>query len=183
MSGVINTAGYSRGTGGVANNTIKGSVVQVRHGDWANLRGHDWISYNHNDFTWSRHSSAMTFTNCGIGNKILLHGAPTGYMGVNDKGVHWTWMVKDGANNEVDVGDLATASGGMGGNTQILASFYNHEGAEDYGASNGVLGYYVVQPTSGASIEFRLGLKTGGGTGSNHWLEQYSFCIGYEVSQ
>ena len=181
MSGIV---GYSGSKSGIAGKAGIGQVVQVKHGDWAGTRSHGWIGNNHNDFTWGRHSSAMTFTNVGIGNKIMLWGAPTGYMGVNDYAVHYTWMVKDSANNEVDVSDLATASGGMGGNTQILAAFYNHEGAEDFGQHGGVKGYYVVQPTSGFSVECRLALKTGGGaSNSNVWLEQYSFCIGFEVSQ
>ena len=180
MSGIV---GYSGSKSGVASKAGIGQVVQVQHTDWVNLRTHDWIGNNHNDFTWGRHSSKMTFTNCGIGNKILLFGAPVGYMGVNDYAVQWNWMVKDSANNEVTISDLAIASGGMGG-AALLSSFYNHEGAEDFGQSNGVLGHYTVQPTSGSSIEFRLALRTGGGpTNSNVWVEQYSFGIGYETSQ
>ena len=181
MSGIV---GHTGSKSGIAGKAGIGQVVQVRHGDWAGTRNHDWVHYNHNDFTWGRHSSAMTFTNVGIGNKIVMFGAPAGYMGFNDTSVQWTWMVKDSANSEIRVSDLATGSGGMGGNTQILSSFYNHEGAEDYGSSNGVFGYYVVQPTSGFSVECRLALRSGGGgSANNHYLEQYSFCIGYEVSQ
>lgn len=180
MSGIV---GYSGSKSGIAGKGHIGQVVQIAHKTWASGDAYNWIGTSHTDWSWSRHSASLSFTNCGIGNKILLHGASSGYMGHNDYGIQWTWAVKDGANNEVNLGDLATGSGGMGGSDR-LSSFYNHEGAEDYGMTTGCLGYYIVQPTSGSSIEFRQLLKTGGGsTQSNVWLEQLGMGIGYEISQ
>ena len=182
MSGIIGQQSHS--VSGMIAKGVAGSVVQWKHGDWTGVNNYGWISSNHTDWSWSRRSTEMTFTNCTPGNKILLLGAPSGYMGINDRSVNWGWAVADGANNQVPLGTLAIASGGMG-NTNAgfaqTAAFYNHEGSEDYGASNGVLGHYTVQPTSGASIEFRMLLRVGGGASSNHWLEQRSFSIGFEV--
>ena len=94
MSGIV---GYSGSKSGVAGKGHIGQVVQIAHKTWASGDAYSWIGTGHNDWSWSRHSASLSFTNCGIGNKILLHGASSGYMGYNDYAVQWTWAVKDGS--------------------------------------------------------------------------------------
>ena len=178
MSGVIGVSPNMKS--GRLGKFPTGTVVQYKHGDWTNVNNYGWISSNHNDWSWSRRSTEMTFTNCTPGNKLVLWGAPSGYMGLNDKAVHWTWFIDDAANNEFNLAEGGTASGGMGGNG-VMAAFYNHEGSEDFGQSNGVMATYEIQPTSGGTVECRMLLQASG-TGSNLWLEQRSWSIGFEVA-
>ena len=131
-----------------------GHVVQVQTSDWENKRSVGaWVTST--SYSWSTYSCAVTMTNCTAGNKIMLVGTDAGYIGEFDKAVNFTWFVKDGANNEVNIGNLAINSGGMEG-SEALSTFYVNNSANDWGLSNGINGWYTVQGSSGNSIEFRL---------------------------
>jgi len=148
------TAGTFNGTVGSTATFPAGHVIQVQTSDYENKYNVGaWVTST--SYSWSTYSCAVTMTNCTAGNKIVLVGTDAGFVGEFDKAVNWTWFVKDGANNEVNIADLATSSGGMDGETR-LCNFYCNSTAQDWGQAQGVNGWYTVQASSGSSIEFRI---------------------------
>ena len=155
-----------------------GHVIQVKTSDFKNKRsGGGWNTSN--SYSWSKYSCAVTMTNCTAGNKIMLIGTDAGYQGEWDKATDWTWFVKDGANNEINISDLAESSGGMEGSIN-LASLYINNSAQDWGSNTGINGWYIVQASSGASIEFRMCAKVNTDS-TNIWNSQCSTGIGMEI--
>ena len=155
-----------------------GHVVQVQTSDYKNKRSVGaWVTAT--AFSWSTYSCAVTMTNCTAGNKIILIGNDSGYQGEWDKSTTWTWFVKDGANSEVNIGDLAITSGGMEGSS-ALSAFYVNNTANDWGVGGVSQGYYTVQGSSGSSIEFRLCSKVNTAS-TNIWSSWTSVGMAWEV--
>ena len=171
-------AGYiTSGTIGSSATFPAGHVVQVQTSDWVNKRSVGaWVTST--SYSWSTYSCAVTMTNCTAGNKIMLVGTDSGFQGEWDKATTWTWFVKDGANSEVNISDLATSSGGMGGDSRIC-SLYINSTAQDWGHAQGINGWYTVQASSGSSIEFRICPKVQ--DASNIWNSYDSTGIAMEV--
>ena len=153
MGGIVGVSSNMKS--GVLNKAPKGQVVQFQHSDYVNKRNHGWYTTgSHNSFGSSAYSCGLTMANCTVGNVIAIYGDVGGYLGEHDRSASFTWLVNDGANSWANLGSLATASGGMGGETQ-LGDIYIHSGS-DWGVQQLALVWYYVQSTSGASIEFRL---------------------------
>jgi len=167
-------------TGGTISGTTTfpaGHVIQVQTSDYENKYNVGaWVTST--SYSWSTYSCAVTMTNCTAGNKIVLVGTDAGFIGEFDKAVNWTWFVKDGANNEVNIADLATSSGGMDGETRVC-NFYCNSTAQDWGQAQGVNGWYTVQASSGSSIEFRICPHVD--AASNIWNSYNSTGIAMEV--
>ena len=155
-----------------------GHVVQVKTSDYKNKRSvGGWVTAS--SYSWSTYSCAVTMTNCIAGNNIILIGTDSGYQGEWDKVTGWTWFVKDGANSEVNISDLAINSGGMEGASQ-LGELYINNSANDWGSIMGVNGWYTVQGSSGSSIEFRLCAKVNTAS-TNIWNSWQSTGLAMEV--
>ena len=153
-SGVTVPAAGVTGTLGSGVTFPAGHVIQVQTSDYENKYNVGaWVTST--SYSWSTYSCAVTMTNCTAGNKIMLVGTDAGYQGEWDKSTNWTWFVKDDANSEVNISDLAISSGGMGGDSRIC-NFYVNSTAQDWGMAQGINGWYTVQASSGSSIEFRI---------------------------
>ena len=164
MSGVIGLSPNMKS--GVLGKEQKGQVVQFAHSDFVNKRNHGWyVTTANNNYGNSAYSCDLLLTNCKVGNVIAIFGDVGGYLGEQDKSAQFTWLVNDGANNWANIGNLATGSGGMGGEADLGSIYINH--TTDWGVQQQALGWYYVQPTSGASIEFRLCGKCGGSGSAN----------------
>ena len=155
MSGIVGKSPNMKS--GVLGKAPKGQVVQFQHSDYVNKRNHGWYTTgSHNSFSQTAYSCGLTMTNCTVGNVIAIYGDVGGYMGEHDRSATFTWLVNDGANSWANIGDLATGSGGMGtASGDGLNQVYVHA-TTDWEVVQQSVGWYYVQPTSGASIEFRL---------------------------
>ena len=146
----------------------KGQVVQFTHSDYVNKRHHGWYVANTGAagaYVTSSYSCGLTLTDCKVGNVIAIYGDVGGYLGEQDRSASFTWLVNDGANSWANLASLATGSGGMGGSADLGSIYINH--TTDWGVQQQALGWYYVQPSSGASIEFRLCGKSGGDDSGN----------------
>ena len=183
IAGNTTLSGTANAIGTVTSGTLaltfpSGHIIQTKPSDYTNKRSiGSWVTST--SYSWSTYSCAITMTNCVAGNKIILMGTESGYQGEFDKSTEWTWFVKDGANNEVNISDLAESSGGMEGNNN-LSSLYINNSAQDWGSVMGVNGWYIVQASSGASIEFRICTKVNTAS-TNIWNCFQSTGIGMEV--
>ena len=174
----LNTTSIASGTLGSSVTFPAGHVIQVQTSDYENKYNVGaWVTST--SYSWSTYSCAVTMTNCTAGNKIMLVGTDSGFQGEWDKATTWTWFVKDGANSEVNIADLAISSGGMEGANDRLCHFYCNDSAQDWGMVHGINGWYTVQASSGSSIEFRICIKVN--SANNIWNSANSTGIAMEI--
>ena len=158
-----------------------GSVVQALTSDpdvKAGVTG--WVG--NQDFAWGTYEATLIFIAPAAGNKLMMWGSGSGYLGELDRSAYWTWYVKDNVNNEQNLALLSKNSGGMGMSTtrNWLSAYYMYSGSPyDHGYTGDTRGWYTVPSGISGNVEVRLLIRVTN-TG-NTWMSWVADAMGLEI--
>ena len=158
-----------------------GSVVQALTSDpdvKAGVTG--WVG--NQDFEWGTYAAPLRFIAPAAGNKLMMWGSGSGYLGELDRSAYWTWYVKDNVNNEQNLALLSKNSGGMGMSTtrNWLSAYYMYSGSPyDHGYTGDTRGWYTVPSGISGNVEVRLLIRVTN-TG-NTWMSWVADAMGLEI--
>ena len=158
-----------------------GSVIQALTSDPDVKQGvTGWVG--NQDFAWGTYEATLTFIAPAAGNKLMMWGSGSGYLGELDRSAYWTWYVKDNVNNEQNLALLSKNSGGMGMSTtrNWLSSFYMYSTSPyDLGYTGDTRGWYTVPAGISGDVEVRLCIRVTN-TG-NTWMSWVADAMGFEI--
>ena len=158
-----------------------GSVIQALTSDPDVKQGvTGWVG--NQDFAWGTYEATLTFIAPAAGNKLMMWGSGSGYLGELDRSAYWTWYVKDNVNNEQNLALLSKNSGGMGMSTtrNWLSAYYMYSGSPyDHGYTGDTRGWYTVPSGISGNVEVRLLIRVTN-TG-NTWMSWVADAMGLEI--
>ena len=158
-----------------------GSVIQALTSDPDVKQGvTGWVG--NQDFAWGTYEATLIFIAPAAGNKLMMWGSGSGYLGELDRSAYWTWYVKDNVNNEQNLALLSKNSGGMGMSTtrNWLSAYYMYSGSPyDHGYTGDTRGWYTVPSGISGNVEVRLLIRVTN-TG-NTWMSWVAYAMGLEI--